>query len=200
MIDDYKQTVPGLSGRELTDALVKELLLSGRYVSSEEEWRERNLRILRDEKGKPRLCSGQAVESDQTLPSGQTCCPGSNDPEQGIDPGILLSVSHTGTVFGCVIASTEECSGIGFDIQLARSSNTDKIARRWFSPEEIQWIGDQPDGFYRLWTRKEAYAKLTGEGLSSILERTPVLGRRDVVFRDLNLGDGLFGCICSSLT
>ena len=52
-------------------------------------------------------------------------------------------------------------------------------------------------GFYKLWTRKEAYCKYTGLGLEQIMKREDVLEREDVSFRDLRLDDGCFCAICT---
>ena len=78
------------------------------------------------------------------------------------------------------------------------------MARRYFTAEEISYLEESGEDaaaleerFFRLWTRKEAYAKLTGEGLTAVLEGAPVTGRDDLVFTDMNFGDGLYGCICT---
>ncbi len=61
---------------------------------------------------------------------------------------------------------------LGIDIQ-HRTANPDleKMARRFFSPAEVQSLEALPeperqDAFYRCWTRKEAYIKAKGKGLS----------------------------------
>lgn len=155
-------------GSRLTNALVKELLISNSHVS-EEEWKRNRMRILRQPGGKPVL-----------------------EPNRGI----CFSVSHTGDVFACVIAEMEETSSVGLDIQQSRNMDVQKLALRFYTEEENQWLNSNPEGFFRLWTRKEAYAKYTGAGLVSVLEKTSVLGRTDVIFEDLDLGNGLYGCIC----
>ena len=178
LIENYREVYPELSGRDLTDALVEKLLREHGYVSEHEQ-----VRILRLPGGKPVLQS----RAD-----------------------LMFSVSHTGDVFGCVIcrakAGQEDApasSEIGLDLQLAQNRDVMRLARRYFTEEEIRYIetGSDPAGkrrrFYRLWTRKEAYAKYTGRGLEAVLEKEPALGRTDVVFEDLDFGDGLLGCICS---
>lgn len=59
---------------------------------------------------------------------------------------------------------------IGVDIEKVKASYDDAVAKRFFSPKEnaelVQLSRDaQIDGFYRIWSRKEALIKATGKGL-----------------------------------
>jgi len=80
--------------------------------------------------------------------------------------GIDFNVSHSGDMAVCALSD----SSVGCDIQLMKPTDAG-IAKRFFSEEEKQYVfaGDDPleitDRFYRIWTRKEAYTKLTGEGI-----------------------------------
>jgi 4'-phosphopantetheinyl transferase len=76
---------------------------------------------------------------------------------------------------------------IGVDVEYARADFTsDDIASRFFSPLEVQSLGGLSDeervaGFFRCWTRKEAYIKATGRGMSQPLDSFDVtLGPDDV--------------------
>ena len=61
---------------------------------------------------------------------------------------------------------------IGVDVeQLRPDSDLEAIARRFFSTHEQSQLAALPaeekvDAFFRCWTRKEAYIKATGDGLS----------------------------------
>lgn len=61
---------------------------------------------------------------------------------------------------------------IGIDLERVRAgSSTDDVAERFFSQREIASLrtlspADRPRAFFRCWTRKEAYIKARGEGLS----------------------------------
>lgn len=75
---------------------------------------------------------------------------------------------------------------IGVDVERVRADFTsDDIARRFFSPFEVASldalpIAERVDGFFRCWTRKEAYIKATGRGLSQGLDTFDVtLGPRE---------------------
>ena len=77
-------------------------------------------------------------------------------------PGLRFNLSHSGA--RALIALSLDCE-VGADIELPKPGRrTADIARRFFAPGEIARL-DGGD-FYRLWTCKEAFLKVTGEGLS----------------------------------
>lgn len=69
---------------------------------------------------------------------------------------------------------------IGIDIEYMRSvASHDQIAEQFFSPNEIRALRTLPAdqqtiGFFNCWTRKEAYIKAHGEGLSLPLDQFDV--------------------------
>ena len=74
---------------------------------------------------------------------------------------VHFNVSHTGSMWMCM-AGPEPC---GVDIQLLKECDYEKIAGRHFSPQEQDYVRLWGiDGFFRIWTRREAYGKYTGEG------------------------------------
>lgn len=104
-----------------------------------------------------------------------------------------LSVSHSGAYFLCIIAERP----VGIDVQERKNSNSDKIAERYFTEREKSFIRDNGEnGFFTVWTRKEAYSKLTGEGIAEIIRGTEVIDREDVVFTDFQLEDGVWCSYC----
>ncbi len=87
-------------------------------------------------------------------------------------PGLHFSLSHSGSY---VIAAFSE-EEVGIDIQEHRPMQCD-IAERFFSEEDKKQIAQriaegEKDAFFRLWAVKEAYMKLTGEGLRQGLNTT----------------------------
>ncbi len=85
-----------------------------------------------------------------------------------------FSLSHTDS-FAVAVVSTE--GPVGVDVEgLARKDSFSRIADRYFSDSEkaLLHASNTPcEHFLRIWTQKEATAKMTGEGLASILGKSP---------------------------
>lgn len=85
-----------------------------------------------------------------------------------------LSISHSGTL---AVAIVGKCP-VGVDLE-RQEDRPDSLARAFFSPEENQWMRQDPGQRTRrcneLWTRKEAVSKLLGKGGSLVFSRLPVL-------------------------
>jgi 4'-phosphopantetheinyl transferase len=81
---------------------------------------------------------------------------------------IRFNISHSGALAVIGLALFE----IGVDVELPRRRRSDAIARRFYAPGEVEWLFScadpdrRADAFFRLWTCKEAFLKVTGEGLS----------------------------------
>jgi len=93
------------------------------------------------------------------------------------DNGITFNVSHSAGIALLGFARRRE---IGVDVeQLRPDSDLEAIARRFFSTHEQSQLAALPaeervDAFFRCWTRKEAYIKATGDGLSLPLSQFDV--------------------------
>lgn len=85
------------------------------------------------------------------------------------DVGLRFNLSHSDqrAVFGFV-----QKAEIGVDIEKVRQDfDVLEIARHFFSSDEIRSLEglqeeERAEGFYRCWTRKEAFIKAKGSGLS----------------------------------
>lgn len=86
---------------------------------------------------------------------------------------LRFNMSHS---HGMALYALTEAREIGVDIERIRADFTsDDIARRFFSPFEVERLcglpsADRVEGFFKCWTRKEAYIKATGRGLSQALD------------------------------
>jgi 4'-phosphopantetheinyl transferase len=84
-----------------------------------------------------------------------------------------FNVTHSGKLAAYAFAFGCE---VGIDIEAIRPiSDMAGLVQRLFSPEEItDWLGLEPTereaAFFHCWTRKEAYIKAIGDGLSMRLD------------------------------
>jgi phosphopantetheinyl transferase len=79
-------------------------------------------------------------------------------------PGPAVSLSHSGSMAAVAMART---GAIGIDIEQHRPRNFAALAAAAFGPlEQAEAARDGAEGFYRIWTLREAMAKATGEGLA----------------------------------
>ena len=90
---------------------------------------------------------------------------------------IDFNVSHSGDVALLAFARSR---ALGVDVERVREgSEHEAIARRFFSEREQSELArlapaERPAGFFRCWTRKEAYIKAQGSGLSLPLRQFDV--------------------------
>jgi len=85
---------------------------------------------------------------------------------------LRFNVSHSGDQAVFAFARDVE---IGVDIEEARGVDHAAIAQRFFSPAECEALRSLPAerrsrGFFEIWTRKEAFVKARGGGLTIALD------------------------------
>lgn len=91
--------------------------------------------------------------------------------------GLAFNLSHADDLMLCAVAQDR---AVGIDVERVRDDLADReIAARVLSPREAAVLAAVPDRrrtevFFDLWTRKEAYAKGLGIGLT-VLERLEVV-------------------------
>lgn len=91
-------------------------------------------------------------------------------------PEIHFNLSHSGSMVMAAFGDRE----VGCDVEQMADAN-EKVAERFFSEEEkraLEACGSKKQRtelFYRIWTRKESYLKLTGEGMHTALDSFCVL-------------------------
>ncbi len=124
--------------------------LLGRYLNREPD----TLRFSYSEYGKPALA------------------------EEGESDPLLFNVSHSHQM---ALYAFTRSGDIGIDLEQISTDTRDyqDIARRFFSPAEVQELLSVPakqrqEAFLNCWTRKEAYIKARGLGLSLILSQFDV--------------------------
>ncbi len=98
--------------------------------------------------------------------------------------GLFFNLSHTE---GRVLLAVSDRE-VGCDIERAKECPF-QVAERFFCRREREYLSKVPKGeeqnraFFRLWTIKESYMKMTGEGMSLSLDAFEVLvqGRLGIV-------------------
>lgn len=82
-------------------------------------------------------------------------------------PDVHFNLSHSAERVMCCISTSE----VGCDVEQIKGDRG-RLAERFFKPSETAWIQHfateelRSRAFYRLWTLKECYMKVTGLGLS----------------------------------
>jgi 4'-phosphopantetheinyl transferase len=126
--------------------------------------------------------------------------------------GLFFSLSHSGDRALVAVARTPR---LGVDVEWLRAGiDRERLAQRNFTPREQAELLALPEeerylGFFRVWTRKEAYVKALGKGLYHPLADFDVsasLAAHFLAFRDgsrlsdwslcdLDLGPGRAGAL-----
>jgi 4'-phosphopantetheinyl transferase len=91
--------------------------------------------------------------------------------------GIFFNLSHSSDLALYAVSRFPE---IGVDLEyVKRDFPCEEIARHYFSPQEIRTLQSLPEAvkyeaFFNCWTRKEAFVKARGKGLSLPLDQFTV--------------------------
>ena len=104
----------------------------------------------------------------------------------GRPAGLVFNLAHTDGVVGVAVAVADGLK-LGFDLEPIGRRAPMQVARRCFTESEVAWLEGLPaarrgEGFFRLWTLKEAFIKATGQGLTQDLSQfwftgdPPVIG------------------------
>lgn len=110
-------------------------------------------------------------------------------------PEVHFNLSHAGNVAFCVI-SEYEC---GCDVELINPKKFNlNLVKRFFSKEELAQIENATDDsakaslFFDYWTRKEAYGKMTGDGVNYIIGEKTDFSNLDAFEKDNDCSFKLF--------
>ncbi|MBQ8440701.1 MAG: 4'-phosphopantetheinyl transferase superfamily protein [Clostridia bacterium] len=109
------------------------------------------------------------------------------------DSSIDFSITHTGEMIFCAVSKNSGRVGLDAeDLSRVAGGKISALSARWFGEEELKVFSENasPREFLRLWTRKEAYVKRTGEGLRQMRQIDTYALRGDSVsFLEYWIGD-----------
>ncbi len=116
--------------------------------------------------------------------------------EGGGDAVPQFSYSHSGPF---VLIGVDPARPVGVDIEQLKKAPFD-VCRRFCTPAEREYVGEDSVRFFELWTLKEAYLKATGDGLSGGLlsveftfpDGAPVCSDANTVCRTVRDEDGQY--------
>lgn len=105
----------------------------------------------------------------------------------------FVSISHSnGRCAVCVSKNP-----IGIDIEKIADRDFEKIVRKTFGKKENEYYFNNKSlqAFYEIWTRKEAYSKISGEGISDIMKGTDTFSLSGYEFTT-QITDGFTLTVC----
>ena len=102
---------------------------------------------------------------------------------------LCFSISHAKDTVAVALSDTP----VGIDIEfIDERRDILSLSRRFFAPDEhkaLSETGAPLDDFFALWTKKEALAKITGEGLTAICRANGLDKSYGFSLFSLNVGD-----------
>lgn len=96
---------------------------------------------------------------------------------EGDQPSLRFNLAHS---HGLALLAVTHGREIGVDLELIRDNlEGEQLAERFFSPREVDALRTlapelRREAFFHCWTRKEAYIKAIGKGLSLALDQFDV--------------------------
>lgn len=113
----------------------------------------------------------ERVQNSQRIPLSLQYRFGPHGKPEIVDFPLYFSLSHSGDYVLCAISDRE----VGADIQKLQTVDFSKLASRFFAEAEYKALeecdseAERQKLFFRLWTNKEAYGKMTGQGIMAAL-------------------------------
>ena len=92
-----------------------------------------------------------------------------------------FNITHSGKYVACAISDKP----IGIDMEGNRK-DVCSVARRFFNKDESEWVcmaeleSEQKERFLKIWTFKEAYSKMTGDGIALCLKQPYFQGLKNL--------------------
>ena len=93
--------------------------------------------------------------------------------------GIHFNLSHSEDLVICAISEKP----VGCDVEKMKECHED-IAERFFTKEEVSFLKkfhgeEKREAFYRIWTLKESYVKMIGEGIHLPFDQFEIIPKKE---------------------
>ncbi len=111
-----------------------------------------------------------------------------NEKKKPLADNCYVSISHSGDM----VAVCTSDKPIGIDIEkIDRTRDMSKIANRFYHGKELELYRENPTAelFFEIWTKKEAYSKINGEGVGEVFKGFDVFELTDYVFETKIVGE-----------
>ena len=114
------------------------------------------------------LCLHELLTLSDAAQNNLSICRTSNGKPYFASADLFFSISHAENTVAVALSDTP----VGIDIEFIDDHRDFiSLSRRFFAPDEHKAISESnspTEDFFALWTKKEALAKITGEGLTAI--------------------------------
>lgn len=104
-----------------------------------------------------------------------------NEKNKPLADNCYVSISHSENM----VAVCKSETPVGIDIEkIDYDRDIKKIAERFYHGKELQMFQENPtaDVFFEIWTKKEAYSKIGGEGVGEVFKGFDVFSLENFTF------------------
>lgn len=117
-----------------------------------------------------------------------------NEKNKPLADNCFVSISHSGNMV--VVCKSE--NPVGIDIEkIDYDRDIKKVAERFYHGKELELFHENPtaDVFFEIWTKKEAYSKIGGEGVGEVFKGFDVFSLFEFEFQTENV-NGYMLSVC----
>jgi phosphopantetheinyl transferase len=119
------------------------------------------------------------------------------DKNKPLADNCYVSISHSGNM----VAVCKSENPIGIDIEkIDYDRDLKKIAERFYHGKELECFRETPTAemFFDIWTKKEAYSKISGEGVGEVFKGFDVFSLDGYTFETENV-NGYMLSVCEKV-